>query len=95
MAGEEFNINSTKQLGEILFEKMKLPVIKKTKSGYSTDVDVLEKFKKKEDPIIEQILEYRQLMKLNSTYVEGLKPYINIKTNRIHSFFSSNNNCHR
>ena len=86
MAGEEFNINSTKQLGEILFEKMKLPVIKKTKSGYSTDVDVLEKLKK-EDPIIEQILEYRQLMKLNSTYVEGLKQYINPETNRIHSFF--------
>ena len=86
MAGEEFNINSTKQLGEILFEKMKLPVIKKTKNGYSTDVDVLEKLKK-EDPIIEQILEYRQLTKLNSTYVEGLKPYINPKTNRIHSFF--------
>ena len=86
MAGEEFNINSTKQLGEILFEKMKLPAIKKTKSGYSTDVEVLEKLKK-EDPIIEQILEYRQLMKLNSTYVEGLKPYINPKTNRIHSFF--------
>ena len=86
MAGEEFNINSTKQLGEILFEKMKLPVKKKTKSGYSTDVDVLEKLKK-EDPIIEQILEYRQLMKLNSTYVEGLKPYINPKTKRIHSFF--------
>ena len=81
MAGEEFNINSTKQLGEILFEKMKLPVIKKTKSGYSTDVDVLEKLRK-EDPIIEQILEYRQLMKLNSTYVEGLKPYINPKTKR-------------
>ena len=86
MAGEEFNINSTKQLGEILFEKMKLPVIKKTKSGYSTDVDVLEKLKK-EDPIIEQILEYRQLMKLNSTYVEGLKQYINPETKRIHSFF--------
>lgn len=86
MAGEEFNINSPKQLGEILFEKMKLPVIKKTKSGYSTDVDVLEKLKK-EDPIIEQILEYRQLTKLNSTYVEGLKPYINSKTKRIHSFF--------
>ena len=86
MAGEEFNINSTKQLGEILFEKMKLPVIKKTKSGYSTDVDVLEKLKK-EDPIIEQILEYRQLMKLNSTYVEGLKQYINPRTKRIHSFF--------
>jgi len=86
MAGEEFNINSTKQLGEILFEKMKLPVIKKTKSGYSTDVDVLEKLKK-EDPIIEKILDYRQLMKLNSTYVEGLKQYINPKTKRIHSFF--------
>ncbi len=86
MAGEEFNINSTKQLGEILFEKMQLPVIKKTKNGYSTDVDVLEKLKR-EDPIIGKILEYRQLMKLNSTYVEGLKPYINPKTKRIHSFF--------
>lgn len=86
MAGEEFNINSTKQLGEILFEKMKLPVVKKTKSGYSTDVDVLEKLKK-EDPIIEKILDYRQLMKLNSTYIEGLKPYVNPKTERIHSFF--------
>ena len=85
MAGE-FNINSTKQLGEILFEKMKLPVVKKTKSGYSTDVDVLEKLKS-EDPIISEILDYRQLMKLNSTYVEGLKPYINPKTKRIHSFF--------
>lgn len=86
MAGEEFNINSTKQLGEILFEKMKLPVVKKTKSGYSTDVDVLEKLKA-EDPIISEILDYRQLMKLNSTYVEGLKQYINTKTKRIHSFF--------
>ena len=86
MAGEEFNINSTKQLGEILFEKMKLPVVKKTKSGYSTDVDVLEKLKS-EDPIISEILDYRQLMKLNSTYVEGLKPYIKPKTKRIHSFF--------
>ena len=86
MAGEEFNINSTKQLGEILFEKMQLPVIKKTKNGYSTDVDVLEKLKR-EDPIIEKLLEYRQLMKLNSTYVEGLKPFINPKTKRIHSFF--------
>ena len=61
MAGEEFNINSTKQLGEILFEKKKLPVVKKTKSGYSTDVEVLEKLKM-EDPIIEQILEYRQFL---------------------------------
>lgn len=86
LAGEEFNINSTKQLGEILFDKMKLPVVKKTKNGYSTDVDVLEKLKG-ENPIIEEILDYRQLMKLNSTYVEGLKPYINPKTKRIHSFF--------
>ena len=86
MAGEEFNINSTKQLGEVLFEKLKLTVVKKTKSGYSTDVDVLEKLKD-EHPIIEKILEYRQLMKLNSTYVEGMKPYINPKTKRIHSFF--------
>ena len=86
LAGEEFNVNSTKQLGEILFEKMKLPVIKKTKSGYSTDVDVLEKLRG-EEPIIEEILDYRQLAKLNSTYIEGLKPYINPKTHRIHSFF--------
>ena len=86
LAEEEFNINSTKQLGEILFEKLKLPVIKKTKSGYSTDVDVLEKLRE-EHPIIEKILDYRQLMKLNSTYVEGMKPYINPKTKRIHSFF--------
>lgn len=86
MAGCEFNINSTKQLGEILFEKLGLPVVKKTKSGYSTDVDVLEKLKDKH-PIITEILDYRQYMKLNSTYVEGLKPYINPKTKRIHSFF--------
>ena len=86
LAGEEFNIKSPKQLGELLFEKLKLPVVKKTKSGYSTDVDVLEKLRT-EHPIIEKILEYRQLAKLNSTYVEGLKPYINPKTKRIHSFF--------
>ncbi len=86
LAGEEFNINSPKQLGEILFEKMKLPVIKKTKSGYSTAEDVLEKLKF-ESPIIEKILDYRQLAKLNSTYVEGMRPFINPKTGRIHSFF--------
>ena len=86
LAGEEFNIKSPKQLGELLFEKLKLPVVKKTKSGYSTDVDVLEKLQT-EHPIIEKILEYRQLTKLNSTYVEGLKPFINPKTKRIHSFF--------
>ena len=86
LSGEDFNINSPKQLGELLFEKLKLPVYKKTKSGYSTDVDVLEKLKP-EHPIIEKILEYRTLAKLNSTYIEGLKPYINKKTERIHSYF--------
>ena len=86
LAGEEFNIKSPKQLGELLFKKLKLPAIKKTKSGYSTDVDVLEKLRS-EHPIIEKILDYRQLTKLNSTYVEGMKPYINPKTKRIHSFF--------
>ncbi len=85
LTGEEFNINSTKQLGEILFEKLGLTVKKKTKTGYSTDVDVLEKIKY-EHPVIEKILEYRQLVKLNSTYVEGLIPYID-ETSRIHSKF--------
>ncbi len=86
MAGEEFNINSTKQLGSILFDKLKLTAVKKNKKGYSTDVEVLEKIKN-EHPIIERILDYRQLVKLNSTYVEGLIPYINQKDNRIHSYF--------
>ena len=86
LAGQEFNINSTKQLGEILFEKLELPIYKKTKTGYSTDVDVLEKLKK-EHPIIEKILEYRSIMKLNSTYVEGMLPFINPETHRIHSHF--------
>lgn len=86
LAGEEFNVNSTKQLGEILFEKLKLPVVKKTKNGYSTDVETLEKLQG-EHEIIEKILEYRQLAKLNSTYIEGMIPYINKNTNRIHSYF--------
>ena len=86
LAGEEFNINSTQQLGNILFEKLKLPVYKKTKKGYSTDVDILEKLKP-EHPIIEKILEYRGFMKLNSTYVEGLIIYINEYTHKIHSYF--------
>ena len=84
--GEEFNINSTQQLGKILFEKLKLPVYKKTKTGYSTDSDILEKLLQ-EHPVIEKLLEYRSLVKLNSTYVEGLIPYINQKTQRIHSYF--------
>ncbi|AIM25306.1 DNA polymerase I [Melissococcus plutonius] len=70
-AGEEFNINSPKQLGVILFEKMGLPVIKKTKTGYSTAVDVLEQLKERA-PIVEDILIYRQIAKIQSTYVEGL-----------------------
>ena len=86
LAGEEFNINSTQQLGVILFEKLGLTSSKKNKKGYSTDVDSLEKVKN-EHPIVEKILEYRSLMKLNSTYVEGMLPYINEKTNRIHSYF--------
>jgi len=85
LTGEEFNINSTKQLGEVLFEKIGLTAKKKTKTGYSTDVEVLEKIKH-EHPVIEKILEYRQLQKLNSTYVEGLIPYID-ETSRIHSKF--------
>ena len=86
LAEEEFNINSTQQLGTILFEKLKLPTSKKTKKGYSTDVESLEKIRK-EHPIVEKILEYRSLMKLNSTYVEGMLPYVNTKTGRIHSYF--------
>ena len=86
LAGETFNLNSPKQLGEVLFEKLQLPVAKKKKSGYSTDVDVLEKLKGSH-PIIEKILEYRGMTKLNSTYVEGLLPYINPKDQRIHSYF--------
>ena len=86
LAGEEFNINSTIQLGNVLFEKLKLTSSKKTKKGYSTDVDALEKIKD-EHPIVNKILEYRGLTKLNSTYVEGMLPYINEKTKRIHSFF--------
>ena len=86
LSGEEFNINSTQQLGVILFEKLKLPVYKKTKKGYSTDVDILEKLKP-EHPVIEKILEYRTLMKLDSTYIDGLIVYINEYTKKIHSYF--------
>ena len=86
LAGEEFNINSPKQLGEILFEKLQLPLGKKNKTGYSTNVEILEKLKKTH-PIINKLLEYRQIGKLNSTYVEGLLPYINKNDNKIHSYF--------
>lgn len=86
LAGEEFNINSPKQLGIILFEKMKLPFAKKTKTGYSTSADILEKLRG-EDPIIPKILEYRQVTKLKSTYADGLAVYIE-SDNRIHGKFN-------
>lgn len=87
MAGEKFNINSPKQLGVILFEKLSLPFAKKTKTGYSTSADILEKLRC-EDPIIGMILEYRQLTKLKSTYADGLANYIGAEDNRIHSSFN-------
>ena len=86
LAGETFNINSPKQLGVILFEKLRLPFGKKTKTGYSTSAEVLEKLKA-EDPIVNFILEYRQLTKLKSTYADGLEGYIQ-PDNRIHGKFN-------
>jgi len=86
-SGEEFNINSPKQLGHILFDKLELPVIKKTKTGYSTNAEVLEALKEKH-PIIGKITLYRQYTKLQSTYVEGLSKIINPDTGRIHSSFN-------
>lgn len=86
-AGEEFNINSTKALGAVLFEKLGLPPLKKTKSGYSTNADVLEKLKNRH-PIIERILEYRTLTKLKSTYAEGLLKQI-AEDDRIHTTFQN------
>ncbi|MCR5609823.1 MAG: DNA polymerase I [Lachnospiraceae bacterium] len=86
LAGEKFNINSPKQLGVILFEKMNMPFAKKTKTGYSTSADVLEKLRS-EHPVINYILEYRQLTKLRSTYVEGLRGYIE-EDHRIRSTFN-------
>lgn len=87
LADEEFNLNSPKQLGVILFEKIGLPVIKKTKTGYSTSADVLETLKEKHE-IINLIMEYRQLMKLKSTYVDSLPPLLNKDTNRVHTSFN-------
>ncbi|KFN90817.1 DNA polymerase I [Tetragenococcus muriaticus 3MR10-3] len=82
-AGERFNINSPKQLGHILFEKMELPVIKKTKTGYSTAVDVLEQLKD-QSPMVEDILQYRQIAKIQSTYVEGLLKVI-LQDGKVHT----------
>ncbi len=85
-AGEEFNINSPKQLGVILFEKLQMPNSKKTKTGYSTSAEVLEKLAV-DYPIVSDILEYRQLTKLKSTYADGLANYID-ETGRIHTTFN-------
>ncbi|WP_020620606.1 DNA polymerase I [Paenibacillus daejeonensis] len=85
-AGTEFNIGSTRQLGEILFEKLGLPVVKKTKTGYSTDADVLEKLEPYHG-IIPSILHYRQLTKLQSTYIEGLLKEIRQDTGKVHTYF--------
>lgn len=87
LAGEEFNVNSPKQLGVILFEKLGLKAVKKTKSGYSTNAEVLEKLKY-EHPIIPLLMEYRQISKLKSTYCDGLSAVIDKSDGRIHSNFT-------
>ena len=88
LAGSEFNINSTKQLGEVLFKDLELPVIKKTKTGFSTDAKVLDKLRDKH-PIIEKIERYREIYKLRSTYIEGLENSID-EDGRIRSTFRQN-----
>lgn len=87
MAGEEFNLNSPKQLGVILFEKLELPVIKRTKTGYSTAADVLEKLEDKHE-IIPRIFLYRQLRTIQSTFIEGLLKVVNKDTNKVHTRFN-------
>ncbi|MEK4356804.1 DNA polymerase I [Paenibacillus sp. FSL M7-1455] len=86
IAGTEFNLNSPKQLGEILFVKLGLPVIKKTKTGYSTDAEVLEKLAPYHD-IVRLILQYRTIAKLQSTYVEGLLKEISPETGKVHTYY--------
>jgi len=86
-AGSQFNINSTQQLGEILFKKLNLPTVRKTKTGFSTDVAVLETLRGMH-PIIERLLEYRQLTKLKSTYIDALPSLINPRTGRVHTSFN-------
>ena len=86
LSGEEFNINSPKQLGVILFEKLKLTPFKKTKTGYSTDIKMLEKLKDKHE-IIEKIIEYRGKSKLLTTYINGFLPYVDKEDGRVHGRF--------
>jgi DNA polymerase-1 len=87
LAGEDFNINSSQQLGKILFDKLKLPIVKKTKTGYSTDVDVLTKLSLRHDLPLE-ILGYRNLSKLKSTYIDALPKLIHPKTGRVHTSYN-------
>ena len=87
LAGEEFNLNSPQQLGDILFEKLGLPVIKKTKTGYSTSIDVLEELEDKHE-IIPLIMDYRQAAKFKSTYIDALPPLVNSEDGRIHTSFN-------
>lgn len=86
IAGTEFNLNSPKQLGEILFVKLGLPVVKKTKTGYSTDAEVLEKLAPYHD-VVRLILQYRTIAKLQSTYVEGLLKEISSETGKVHTYY--------
>ncbi len=87
LAGETFNINSPKQLGTILFEKLKLPTARRTKTGYSTDVTVLEELAKSH-PLPQKLLDYRQLAKLKSTYIDALPKLINPETGRVHTSYN-------
>ena len=87
LSGESFNVNSTKQLGTVLFEKLGLPAGKKTKTGYSTDAEVLEGLAGSH-PVVDKLLEYRLLTKLKSTYLDGLRPLIRPETGRIHTHFN-------
>jgi DNA polymerase-1 len=87
LAGGPFNINSTQQLAEILFNRLQLPTVRKTKTGFSTDVAVLEELRHKH-PIVDKLLDYRQLAKLKSTYVDALPKLVNPRTGRVHTSFN-------
>ncbi len=87
IAGEKFNINSTQQLSKILFDRLKLPAVRKTKTGYSTDVGVLETLRH-EHPIVETLLAYRQVQKLKSTYVDALPDLVDPRTHRVHTSYN-------